>query len=190
MWLLQESKRAWDAAGKNTSYESLAAQAAQAPPFAALIDPDAAEFQAPANMPEAIAAFCRRTGQTAPAEAGAFTRMILESLALKYRLTKELLAHVTARPVSSIHIVGGGSQNHLLNQFAADATGCRVVAGPVEATSIGNLIMQLYALGAIRSLAEGRALTRRSFATKTFEPRDTAAWDAAYLRFQKILAPA
>jgi rhamnulokinase len=190
MWLLQECKRAWDAAGKNTSYESLAAQAAQAPPFAALIDPDAAEFQAPANMPEAIAAFCRRTGQTAPAEAGAFTRMILESLALKYRLTKELLAHVTARPVSSIHIVGGGSQNHLLNQFAADATGCRVVAGPVEATSIGNLIMQLYALGAIRSLAEGRALTRRSFATKTFEPRDTAAWDAAYLRFQKILAPA
>ena len=190
MWLLQESKRAWDAAGKNTTYESLVAQAAQAPPFAALIDPDAPEFQAPANMPEAIAAFCRRTGQTAPTQPGAFTRMILESLALKYRLTTELLAKVTARPVSSIHIVGGGSQNHLLNQFAADATACRIVAGPVEATSIGNILMQLYALGAISSLAEGRALTRRSFATKTFEPRDTAAWDKAYIRFRKLLPSA
>jgi sugar (pentulose or hexulose) kinase len=141
-------------------------------------------------MPGILAAFCRRTGQTAPTQPGAFTRMILESLALKYRLTKELLAQLTARPVSTIHIVGGGSQNDLLNQFAADATACRIVAGPVEATSIGNLIMQLYALGEIKSLAEGRALTRRSFATKTFEPRDTAAWDDAYVRFQKILAPA
>jgi rhamnulokinase len=140
-------------------------------------------------MPDAIAAFCRRTGQTAPAETGAVTRMILESLALKYRLAKELLAQVTAKPVSTINIVGGGSQNHLLNQFAADATACRVVAGPVEATSIGNILMQLYALGAISSLAEGRALTRRSFATTTFEPRDTAAWDAAYVRFEKILPP-
>jgi rhamnulokinase len=190
LWLLQECKRAWDAAGKSASYDALVAQAAQAPAFAALVDPDAAEFQAPANMPGVLAAFCRRTGQTAPTQPGAFTRMILESLALKYRLTKELLAQLTARPVSTIHIVGGGSQNDLLNQFAADATACRIVAGPVEATSIGNLIMQLYALGEIKSLAEGRALTRRSFATKTFEPRDTAAWDDAYVRFQKILAPA
>jgi sugar (pentulose or hexulose) kinase len=190
LWLLQECKRAWDAAGKSASYDALVAQAAQAPAFAALVDPDAAEFQAPANMPGILAAFCRRTGQTAPTQPGAFTRMILESLALKYRLTKELLAQLTARPVSTIHIVGGGSQNDLLNQFAADATACRIVAGPVEATSIGNLIMQLYALGEIKSLAEGRALTRRSFATKTFEPRDTAAWDDAYVRFQKILAPA
>jgi rhamnulokinase len=190
LWLLQECKRAWDAAGKSASYDALVAQAAQAPAFAALVDPDAAEFQAPADMPGVLAAFCRRTGQTAPTQPGAFTRMILESLALKYRLTKELLAQLTARPVSTIHIVGGGSQNDLLNQFAADATACRIVAGPVEATSIGNLIMQLYALGEIKSLAEGRALTRRSFATKTFEPRDTAAWDKAYIRFQKILAPA
>ena len=190
LWLLQECKRAWDAAGKSASYDALVAQAAQAPAFAFLVDPDAAEFQAPADMPGVLAAFCRRTGQTAPTQPGAFTRMILESLALKYRLTKELLAQLTARPVSTIHIVGGGSQNDLLNQFAADATACRIVAGPVEATSIGNLIMQLYALGEIKSLAEGRALTRRSFATKTFEPRDTAAWDKAYIRFQQILAPA
>jgi rhamnulokinase len=189
MWLLQESKRIWGAAGQSSTYETLVAQAALAPPFAALIDPDAPEFQAPSNMPEAIAAFCRRTGQAAPAERGAFTRMILESLALKYRFVKELLERVTAKPVEALHIVGGGSQNHLLNQFAADATACRVVAGPVEATSIGNIIMQLYALGQIKSLAEGRALTRRSFETKTFQPRHPAVWDAAYLRFQKILPP-
>ena len=190
MWLLQESKRAWDAAGRVLSYETLVAQAARAPAFAAFIDPDAPEFQAPPDMPEAIAAFCRRTGQAAPADTGAVTRIILESLALKYRRTKELLEGVTAKPVSSIHIVGGGSQNDLLNQFAADAAACRVVAGPVEATSLGNLLMQLYALGEIGSLAEARALTRRSFATKTFQPRETSAWDAAYVEFQKILPPA
>jgi rhamnulokinase len=189
MWLLQESKRAWDAAGPALSYETLVAQAARAPAFAAFMDPDAPEFQAPPDMPGAIAAFCRRTGQSAPADTGALTRMILESLALKYRRTKELLEQVTAKPVSTLHIVGGGSQNDLLNQFAADATACRVVAGPVEATSLGNVLMQLYALGEIGSLAEGRALTRRSFATKTFQPRDPAAWDAAYVRFQKILPP-
>ena len=190
MWLLQECKRIWDAAGKATSYDDLVARAAQAPAFAAMIDPDSTDFQAPVNMPEAIAAACRRTGQIAPTEPGAVTRMILESLALKYRRTKELLAQVTGQPVSTINIVGGGSQNRLLNQFAADATGCRVVAGPVEATSIGNLIMQLYALGEIKSLAEGRALTRRSFATNVFEPKDRQAWDGAYARFQKILVPA
>ena len=106
-------------------------------------------------MPDAIAAFCRRTGQTAPADPGACTRVILESLALKYRFVKESLAQVTGKPIDRIYIVGGGSQNHLLNQFTADALNCTVVAGPVEATSIGNIIMQLYALGEIRSL-DGR----------------------------------
>jgi rhamnulokinase len=189
MWLMQECKRAWDAAGNALSYETLVAQAAQAPPFAALIDPDAPEFQAPANMPEAIAAFCRRTGQTPPEGTGPVARMILESLALKYRRTLEVLAQLTAKPVSSLHIVGGGSQNALLNQFAADATGCRVVAGPVEATSLGNILMQLYALGDIDSLAGGREMARRSFATKTHEPRNPAAWNEAYMRFEKILPP-
>jgi rhamnulokinase len=190
MWLLQESKRVWEIAGNHVTNEDMVAQAAEAAPFAAFIDPDAAEFQAPPNMPEAIAAFCRRTGQSPPADIGAHTRMVLESLALKYRLAKERLIQLTGKPVDTLHIVGGGSQNNLLNQFAADATGCRVVAGPVEATSIGNILMQLYALGEIASLAEGRALTRRSFATRNFSPRNPAAWDAACLRFQKILPPA
>jgi sugar (pentulose or hexulose) kinase len=189
MWLLQECKRHWDATGDPHAYETLVTLAGQAPPFAALIDPDAAELQAPANMPQALGEFCRRTGQAMPGSIGGVTRMILESLALKYRLTVQRLGEVTGKPVNTINIVGGGSQNNLLNQFAADATGCRVIAGPVEATSIGNIIMQLYALGKIKSLAEGRALTRRSFGVKTFDPQDRAAWDAAWLRFQKILPP-
>jgi rhamnulokinase len=188
MWLWQECKRVWDANGINTSYADLVIQAEKSPPFTALIDPDAADFQAPANMVDALGRFCHRTGQISPADPGALTRLILESLALKYRFVKESLARVTRRPVDRIYIVGGGSQNHLLNQFTADALNCTIVAGPVEAASIGNIIMQLFALGEIRSLSEGRSLIRRSFETKIFEPRNTAAWDDAYARFQKILS--
>jgi len=187
MWLLQESKRAWDAVGKPASYAELIAWAEKSPPFTAFIDPDATGFQTPANMVDALAAFCRASGQTAPADPGAFTRMVLEGLALKYRLMKESLAHVTGKPIDRIYIVGGGSQNRLLNQFTADALNCTVVAGPVEATSIGNIIMQLYALGETRSLAEGRALVRRSFETKTFKPKNPDAWNDAYARFRTFL---
>jgi len=188
MWLLQECKRAWDAAGKSVSYDALESQAKKSSPFTTFIDPDAVDFQAPADMPAAIAAFCHRTGQTAPADFGAFTRVIFESLVLKYRLVKESLARITGKPIDRIYIVGGGCKNQLLNQFAADALNCLIVAGPVEATSIGNILMQLYALGEIHSLAEGRALIRRSFETKIFEPKNTGAWDDAYARFQKILS--
>jgi rhamnulokinase len=188
MWLLQECKRAWDAAGKSAGYDKLADQAAASPPFVALIDPDAAEFQAPTNMPAAIAGFCRRTGQRAPENFGAFTRAIFESLALKYRWVKESLAQAAGRPVEKVYVVGGGCRNQLLNQFTADALNCAVVCGPVEATSMGNILMQLHALGEIHSLAEGRALTRRSFETKLFEPKNTGAWDDAFARFQKILS--
>ena len=188
MWLLQEGKRAWDADGKSVSYSKLIALAEKSPPFIAFVDPDATDFQAPANMVDALAAFCRRSGQMPPADPGACTRMILESLALKYRFVKESLARVTGKPIDRIYIVGGGSQNQLLNQFTADALDCPVVAGPVEATSIGNIIMQLYALGEIRSLTEGRALVRRSFETKTFKPKNPGAWDDAYARFQTFLS--
>jgi sugar (pentulose or hexulose) kinase len=188
MWLLQECKRAWDAAGNSDSYNSLENRAGKCPPFKALIDPDAVDFQAPSDMPAAIAAFCHRTGQPAPEDRGVFTRVIFESLALKYRLVKESLVQITGKPIDRIHIVGGGCKNRLLNQFAADAMKCQIVAGPVEATSIGNIIMQLCALGEIRSLTEGRALTRRSFETDIHEPRNTGAWDDAYARFQNNLS--
>lgn len=187
MWLMQECKRAWDAAGQSISYDELENRAQAAAPFTSFIDPDAADFQAPPDMPAAITAFCRRTGQSAPADPGQFTRVIFESLAFKYRLMKELLARVTGKPIDRIYIVGGGSRNQILNQFAADALNCRVMAGPVEATSTGNIIMQLFALGEVRSLAEGRALVRRSVEPKVFQPKNTGVWDEAYARFQKIL---
>ena len=187
MWLLQECKRSWDAAGKPISYDELVNRAQAAAPFARFIDPDAVDFQTPPNMPAAIAAFCQKTGQSVPADPGAFTRVILESLALKYRVMKESLAQVTGKPIDRIYIVGGGSQNQMLNQFAADALNCRVMAGPTEATSTGNIIMQLFALGEVRSLAEGRTLVRRSVEPKIFEPKNTRAWDEAYARFQKII---
>lgn len=187
LWLLQECKRAWDVAGKSVSYDTLEAQARESPPFKTFIDPDAPDFQSPADMPAAMVAFCRRTGQNEPADPGAFARVIFESLALKYRFVKESLARVTGKPIDRIYIVGGGSQNQLLNQFTADALNCTVVAGPVEATSLGNILMQLYALGEIRSLSEGRSLIRRSFETKTFEPTNPDAWDDAYARFLKLL---
>jgi len=187
MWLLQECKRIWDAAGNTADYPELISQAAKSPPLKSFIDPDAACFQTPRNMPEAIAEFCRSTGQMPPKDSSAFTRLILESLAMKYRSVKESLAQVTGKAVKKIYVVGGGSQNQLLNQFTADALNCTVVAGPVEAASIGNVVMQLFALGEIRSLADGRALVRRSFETKIFEPQNTAAWNDAYARFQKVL---
>jgi len=187
MWLLQESKRVWEAAGNSASYSDLIARAEKSAPFAALIDPDATDFQTPVNMVDALTGFCLRTGQRAPSDPGACTRLILESLALKYRFVKESLARVTGKSIDRIYIVGGGSQNQLLNQFTADALHCTVVAGPVEATSIGNLIMQLYALGEIGSLAEGRALVRRSFETKIFKPQNSGAWDDVYPRFQGFL---
>jgi rhamnulokinase len=188
MWLLQECKRLWDSAGRKISYDELENQAQTSPPFAMFVDPDAKDFQAPPDMPAAIAAFCQRTGQPVPANPGQFTRAIFESLALKYRSVKESLAQVTGKPIEKIYIVGGGSKNLILNQFTADALNCRVMAGPVEATSIGNIVMQLFALGEVRSLAEGRALVRRSVEPKIFEPKNTAVWDEAYARFQKILS--
>jgi rhamnulokinase len=188
MWLLQECKRTWDVAGKSVGYDELVKQAEKSPAFVAFVDPDAADFQAPQNMPEAIATFCRRTGQAVPDNMTAYARMIFESLALKYRVVKESLARVTNKPINKVYVVGGGSQNHLLNQFAADSMNCTVIAGPVEATSIGNIIMQLYALGEIESLAEGRAVVRKSFETRTFGPKNVRAWDDAFGRFQKILS--
>jgi len=114
-------------------------------------------------------------------------RVALESLALKYRWTLAKLEELLGRRVARLHIVGGGCQNRLLNQFAADATGRPVVTGPVEATAAGNLLMQMLALGHIRSLAEGRAIVRASFATDVYEPRQTARWDAAYQRLLKLM---
>jgi rhamnulokinase len=183
LWLVQECRREWSRTGEEYSYETLTRSAAEAPPFVALVLPGDARFLPPGDMPRRIQRFCRETGQIVPQTTGEIVRCVLESLALEYRRVAECLDELVGRRLSIVHIIGGGSQNWLLNQFAADATGRTVVAGPVEATAIGNVLVQGLALGHISSLAEGRELVRRSFELTTFVPRDTAAWDDAYQRY-------
>ena len=188
LWLLQECRRGWAAGRAAPSYEELAALAEQAPAFVSLVDPDDPSFSSPPDMPTAIIGFCRRTGQTEPAERPAMVRCILESLALKYRWVLERIESVRGHRVGVVHVVGGGSRNRALCQFTADATGRPVVAGPGEATAAGNVIVQAMALGHLASLEEGRALVRRSFELTVHEPSDRAAWDEAYDRFLTLLA--
>jgi rhamnulokinase len=138
-------------------------------------------------MPAAIAAFCRRTGQPEPDGHGGCTRAILESLALKYRVVLEALEELTGVRYTQIRIVGGGSRNRLLCQFTADATGRLVLAGPAEATALGNVAVQMVATGAVASLDEARALIERSFPPERFEPAASALWDAQYARFREYL---
>ena len=188
LWLVQECRRTWARQGEELSYEDLTHMAAAAPPLRSLVDPDAPDFLKPGDMPARILAFCARTHQPAPAGKGEMVRCILESLALKYRNVLEYLQQVLGRPLGTIHIVGGGTQNRLLSQFSADATGHVVIAGPVEATATGNLLMQALTLGHIRSLAEGRELVRRSFSLETFEPSSArSAWDEAYGRMLELI---
>ena len=189
LWLVQECRRAWAAEGNDLDYDTLTQLAAASPPFAALINPADERFFKPDHMPRAIAQFCSETGQPAPATPSAFIRCALESLALLYCRRLREVEQLTQRRVRRVHIVGGGSKNALLNQFTADATGCTVLAGPAEATALGNALVQALALGHLQSLAAARAVVRRSFAPQVFEPRDRAAWAEAAARFQHI-APA
>jgi rhamnulokinase len=188
LWLLQGCRKAWAAVGDGASYEELVAAAESAPRFAALVDPDDPGFLNPPDMPEAIAAFCRRTGQSAPPTKAATVRSVLESLALKYRFVIDQLRAVLGHPIDKVHVIGGGSRNALLCRLTADATGLSVVAGPAEATALGNILVQAMALGLVSSPAEMRRIVRESFEPLTYEPSGpTGEWDAAYRRFREIL---
>ncbi len=187
LWLVQECRRAWERAGLHYTYDALACLAEASTPYASLVDPDDASFVLPPSMPAALGEFCRRTGQPIPTEPGAVVRCALESLALRYRWVLERLEELTGRRIDTIHIVGGGSQNALLNQLTADACGRTVVAGPVEATAIGNVLVQAIGLGILRSLSEARAVVRRSFEVKTFEPRRTDRIEEAYQQWLGML---
>ena len=161
-------------------------EAERATSFGALINPNDARFWKPDAMPEKIAAYCRETGQPAPETPGQFTRCIYESLALLYARTLGEIAEVTGRAITRLHIVGGGSQSRLLNQFAASATGCTVHAGPVEATALGNVLLQAVALGHPASLPALREVVRASFAIERYEPQDRSAWQQAAARFAAL----
>jgi rhamnulokinase len=162
LWLLQECRRQWASEGREHSYDDLVRLASAAPAGASVVNPDHPDFVAPGDMPARIRAYCARTGQPVPADDGAVTRCALDSLALGYRRALDDLAAVTGRPVSAVHIVGGGSRNQLLNQTVADVTGVPVVAGPVEATALGNLLVQLVALGELTGLDQAREVVRSS----------------------------
>ncbi|HZO90084.1 MAG TPA: rhamnulokinase family protein [Chthonomonadaceae bacterium] len=184
LWLVQECRRSWARQGQEYSYADLAARAAASPPFVSLIEPDDRAFLAPSDMVAEIRAFCARTGQPEPADVGATIRCCLESLALKYRWVLERLEEFRSAHIETIHIVGGGTQNQLLCQLTADATRRTVIAGPVEATAIGNVLMQAMGRGQIGSLEQAREVVRRSFELITYTPAgDASAWDAAYARF-------
>lgn len=187
LWLVQECRRVWAAAGEVHDYAELTELAAAAEPFRSLIDPDDERFLAPADMPAAIADYCRETGQPEPRTPGEFARCCFESLALLYRRTLRRLAALTGMTIETLHIVGGGSRNELLNQFAADACEVKVVAGPVEATALGNVLVQAIAVGEVRDLATGRQLVAESFGVRTIPPGPPTAWRTAAERFAELV---
>ncbi|HSV75380.1 MAG TPA: rhamnulokinase family protein [Chthonomonadales bacterium] len=187
LWILQQCRRAWERAGSSYSYEELATLSASARPFAAIVDPDDPGFLNPPDMPAAIDAVCRRTGQQAPGGVAATVRCIVESLAMKYRWVIERLEDVSGKRIETVHLIGGGSQNRLLCQATADCTGLRVLAGPIEATAIGNVLVQAMAAGVVGDLRDARAMVRRSFSLIEYMPREVDAWAEPYARFTSTL---
>lgn len=183
LWLLQQTKRSFEKNGISYEYDDLIGNAGRSEQFLRLINPDDMSFLNPPDMVEAIASFCRNNHQTAPQSAFEFARCILESLALKYRAVLDNLRTVTGTSVDILHIVGGGSKNELLNQFTADACGIPVLAGPAEATAIGNILLQAIAQKKIDSIESGREIISDSFRIKTYSPVNTVKWDDMFSKY-------
>ncbi len=187
LWLLQQCQLKWAASGRDYDYPGLIDKAVKARPFKAFIDPDYEKFFNPADMPAEIDDFCRLSSQEKPATEGEFVRVILESLALKYRHVLDQLTEVSGREINTIHIIGGGTRNKMLCQFTANATGRKVIAGPAEGTAAGNILMQSMAHGLTRSSDDIREIVRNSFDLDAYIPEDTVKWEKAYENFLKIL---
>lgn len=185
LWLLQRCRGEWQTQGREFTYGQLTELARSTPPFRSLVDPDHPSFLRPESMPEAIARFCAATEQPVPPDPAAFTRAVLESLAFKYRFVLESLERLTGKRYEAIHVVGGGAKNELLNQFTAEAAGRRIIVGPIEATALGNVGMQMLASGTATSLAEVRQVIARSFPTQVYEPVEPEKWDEVYSRFRQ-----
>jgi rhamnulokinase len=188
LWLLQECRRVWAQSGERPGYPALIGDAGRAPAYRSLIDPDDPSLLGAGDMPARIAALCRATGEPVPGDRGAVVRCILDSLACKYRWVLDRGAALVGRPVDVVHLVGGGAANPLLCQQTADVTGRPVVAGPVEATGVGNLLVQAMADGLLDGLADIREVVAASFPLRTYVPpdgRDRA--EDAYRRFERIV---
>ena len=188
LWLVQECRRQWETEGQALDYATIADMATAAEPFTAWIDPDDMTFFAPGDMPGKINAFLTQTGQTPIQDKGRMIRVILESLAMRYRQVLRMLEDVSGQTLETLHIIGGGTQNELLNQLTADATGKTVITGPVEATVLGNVLIQAKACGQIRSLAHGRRIIADSFPTQTYTPRPDSRWAAMIKRLENNLS--
>jgi len=184
LWLVQECKRQWQRNGVDLSYVELTEMAQQAEPFAAYIDPDRSEFLSPGDMPERINVYLAQTNQKQIQDKGQMIRVILESLAFKYRWALEKIEDVTGQAVDCLHIVGGGTQNELLCQFTANAIGRKVITGPIEATASGNILMQAKATGQIKSLTQLREIVLNSFEIKEYQPQDTQLWQQQYSKIK------
>jgi len=179
LWLVQQCKKVFESRGKPCNYPQLARLAAKAPPLRSLVNVDDARFLNPPDMPAAIQGFCRETGQPVPQTQGELVRCAYESLALKYRQVLACLEELTGTRLEVIHVVGGGSKSDILNQFTADACQRPVLAGPVEATAMGNLLVQVRASGELCSLTEMRSVVRASCGVKEFKPKDFGPWEMA-----------
>ena len=187
LWLVQECRREWLRQGEEISFDALTQAAAESEAFLSIIDPDVVEFLHPGDMPSRIQKFCADTNQRVPQSKGQIIRVALESTALKYRLVLERLEELTGKHLDPIHIIGGGTKNRLLNKFTADSTGRTVITGPVEATAIGNILMQAIGMKHLSSLAEAREVVRASFEPEIYEPNRKADWDEAYSRLRKVM---
>jgi rhamnulokinase len=187
LWIVQECRRAWAAGGEDYSYEDLARLAAEAEPLVSLIDPEWEDFSKPDRMAEKVTEYCTRTGQVVPKTPGAIVRCVYESLALRYAQVLRFAGKISGRPAARLHIVGGGSKSDLFNQIVADATGLPVIAGPIEATAIGNVLIQALALGHLASHAELRGVVKNSFPSKTYEPRPSEIWKKASEKFVDLV---
>ena len=187
LWLAQESRRQWIREGKEYSFGELEKMALEAEPFQSFIDPDAPEFVAAGNIPERIREFCRRTGQKVPETIGEIMCCINQSLAMKYRYALEQIESCTGKHYPVINMIGGGIQSKLLCRMTAGAAGRKVIAGPVEATALGNIAVQLMALGEIKDVAEARKIIADSETTYEYLPQDAEKWDAAYEKFKTFI---
>lgn len=187
LWIVQQCRATWQAEGQSYSYDQLAHEAAQAAPFRSFIDPDDPVFLAPGDMPARVREICQRTGQPVPETVGQMTRAVLESLALKYRMVLERLIALTGKQVDRLHIVGGGGRNALLCQMAANAIGRQVIVGPFEATALGNGIVQLISLGALRDIHQAREILSRTQDTITYDPQEVETWNEQYQRYRAHL---
>lgn len=187
LWLIQESRRQWNRQGNDFSFNDLEKAALACEPFRCFIDPDYPEFGKPGNIPERIQKYCERTGQYVPQTVGEIVRCIYESLALKYYHSFLNLKKISGKNFEGINIVGGGTKDPLLCQMAANACDTTVYAGPIEATALGNIAVQMIAIGEIKDLKEARRIIKDSFETKQYQPKDVEAWQEAYRKFTDIL---